>query len=377
MKFLIAPDSFKESLSAAEVASAIKMGFESVLPEAKFQLLPMADGGEGTCEALVAATGGELFEYQVTGPLGGHVDAALGILGSGKTAVIEMATAAGLDLVVPEARNPAITTTYGVGELILKALDHDIRHIVIGLGGSATNDAGAGMLQALGAQLFDSHGQSLAHGGLALADLASIDLSQLDSRLSECHFELACDVNNPLTGPQGASWIFGAQKGADKALQHELDLALKHFAECTEKQTGIHIDQVAGAGAAGGLGAAFIGFLNAEVRRGVDLVLALNRFDEYSREASWVITGEGRIDGQSIFGKTPVGVAEHAKRHGCKVIALAGSLGEGYEKVYGHGIDAVFSVVPGVCSLPEALEHAHDNIVRTARNIAETMRLAV
>lgn len=376
MKFLIAPDSFKESLSAADVASAIQQGFESVLPEAKFQILPMADGGEGTCDALVAATDGEIFEYQVTGPLGGQVTAALGVLGGGKTAIIEMATAAGLDLVDPTERNLAITTTYGVGELVLKALDRGIRHIVIGLGGSATNDAGAGMLQALGAQLLDKQGQALPYGGLALAELCSIDLSQMDPRLAECRFELACDVNNPLTGPEGASWIFGAQKGADKDLQHKLDLALKHFAECTEQQTGIHIDQVAGAGAAGGLGAAFIGFLNAEVRRGVDLVLALNRFDDYCCDAVWVITGEGKIDGQSIFGKTPVGVAERAKTHGCKVIALAGSLGDGYEKVYNHGIDAVFSVVPGVCDLSEALQHAHDNLVRTSRNIAMTMRLS-
>ncbi len=376
MKFLIAPDSFKESLSAEKVAEAIKEGFAASLPDAQYSILPMADGGEGTCDALVSATDGKKIDYDVTGPLGETVTASIGVLGGGKTAIIEMASAAGLDLVPADQRDPAITTTFGVGELISKALDLEIKHIVVGLGGSATNDAGAGMLQALGVSLKGQKGAELERGGLALTQLEQIDISGLDPRLADCHIELACDVNNPLTGSKGASWIFGAQKGADPHLQVRLDDALKHFADLVRAQLDKEIDHIEGAGAAGGLGAALIGFMSAEVRRGVDLVLSLNRFDQLCRDAIWVITGEGRIDGQSIFGKTPVGVAEHAKMYGCKVIAIAGSLGEGYEKVYSHGIDAVFSVVPGVCELQDALDNAEDNIRQTARNIGATMRLA-
>ncbi|OPX55091.1 glycerate kinase [Oceanospirillum multiglobuliferum] len=380
MNILIAPDSFKDSLSALEVAEAIQVGLHKCLPNAKYQLLPMADGGEGSCAALVAATQGELVRCEVSGPLGLTCQSFYGLLGQtegeAKVAVIEMAAAAGLELLSAEQRNPWITTTYGVGELVLKALDQGVRQFVICLGGSATNDAGVGFLQALGACFYDRNHQPLALGGGVLSRLEYIDLSGLDPRLSECQFDVACDVDNPLLGQRGATMVYSAQKGADHEMQQQLEAGLEHFSKKVFSQTGINIADAEGAGAAGGLGAAFLGFLNTRMHRGVELILRYSKFDEHCKNVDWVITGEGRIDAQSCFGKTPVGVARAAKKHGAKVIALAGGLGSGYESVYTEGIDAVFSITQGVCSLEDALEQAQANMIGTARNIAAVIQIS-
>lgn len=378
MKVIFAPDSFKESLSAPAVAAALARGFQRVIPQLEAVLLPVADGGEGTTEALVSATGGQLFEQVVTDPLGRPVTAQWGLLG-GQTepmAVIETAAASGLHLLTLDERNPCLTSTFGTGELVRAALDAGVRRFIIGLGGSATNDAGAGFLQALGAQLLDQEGQALRPGGLALSGLQQIDLSQLDPRLASCHFEVACDVNNPLTGIKGASAVFGPQKGADAQMVAALDAALSHFAKLAEPVTGRDFSLLPGAGAAGGLGAALTGFLNAELRSGIDIVLDSLNFDSYLNGAQLVITGEGRIDSQTIHGKTPIGVARRAKRQGLPVVAVAGSVSADAAVVYQHGIDAVFSIMQGVATLPQALQEASSNLERTAESIARLWQIS-
>lgn len=378
MKVIFAPDSFKESLSAPAVAAALARGFQRVIPQLEAVLLPVADGGEGTTEALVSATGGQLFEQVVTDPLGRPITAQWGLLG-GQTepmAVIETAAASGLHLLTLDERNPCLTSTFGTGELVRAALDAGVRRFIIGLGGSATNDAGAGFLQALGAQLLDQAGQALRPGGLALSGLQRIDLSQLDPRLATCRFEVACDVNNPLTGIKGASAVFGPQKGADAQMVAALDAALSHFAKLAEPVTGRDFSLLPGAGAAGGLGAALTGFLNAELRSGIDIVLDALDFDSYLNGAQLVITGEGRIDSQTIHGKTPIGVARRSKRQGLPVVAVAGSVSADAAVVYQHGIDAVFSIMQGVATLPQALQEASSNLERTAESIARLWQIS-
>lgn len=376
MKILVAPDSFKESLSAEHVAQAIGRGFSAVFPDAEIVLLPVADGGEGTTAALVAATSGRLYPRTVTGPLGQAVQAQWGMLGDGSTAVIETAAASGLSLIPARQRDPLLATSRGTGELILAALEHGSRRVIIGLGGSATNDGGAGMLQALGARLLDKHGNDIAPGGGGLAHLASMDLSSLDPRLAQVQFEVACDVDNPLIGEHGASAVFGPQKGATPAMVQTLDANLQHFARILELATGHSVAEVPGAGAAGGLGAAFLGVLHAHLKSGIDIVLDAVAIDDHLQNADLVITGEGRIDGQTGRGKTPVGVSRRARRHRVPVIALAGSLGEDAACVHEHGINALFSVVPGIVSLEVALAQAADNLTRTAVNIATLWQLA-
>lgn len=375
MKIVIAPDSFKESLSAAEVAREIRAGFAEIFPDADYRLLPVADGGEGTVEALVAATGGEHVALSVTGPLGAPVEAFYGLTGDGHTAVIEMAAAAGLALVPPERRDPLVTATAGVGELIRAALDRGARHLVVGLGGSATNDGGAGMATALGARLLDHQGRPIGPGGGALADLARIDLSGLDPRLADCAIEVACDVDNPLVGPDGASAVFGPQKGATPAMVAALDHGLARFAAAIEAATGRAVADLPGGGAAGGLGAGLHALVGARLRPGAAIVMEAVGLDAAVADADLVITGEGRIDGQTIHGKTPVGVATVAKRHGKPVIAIAGSLGPGVAAVYAHGIDAVFSVLSRPCTLADALTEAAPNLRATARDVAAVWRL--
>lgn len=370
MKILIAPDSFKESLSAEQVVEAIEGGFKEVFPDVEVVRLPIADGGEGTTKSLVTATKGRLHQAEVTGPLGGAVNAHWGMLGNNLTAVIETAAASGLDLVPRDDRNPMVSTSRGTGELILAALDSGVQHIIVGLGGSATNDGGAGMLQALGVQLLDSEGNQLPGGGGGLGQLHSIDTSLLDPRLSEVHFDVACDVDNPLIGPQGASAVFGPQKGATQDVILLLDNNLKHFAEVVKIKTGLDVSQVPGAGAAGGLGAALLAFLNAELKSGIDIVLDAVDIDAQLIDSNLVITGEGRIDSQSARGKTIVGVARRAKLHQCPVVALAGSLSSDSSLLHEYGIDALFSIMPGVISLDDALENAAKNLCRTARNVA-------
>lgn len=377
MKIVIAPDSFKESLTALHVCEAVEKGIRTHFPDAEISKVPMADGGEGTVQSLVDATGGQIIQAKVTGPLDKEVEAFYGILGDGKTAVIEMAAASGLHHVPMDERNPLITTTRGTGELILKALDHKVKHIIIGIGGSATNDGGAGMAKALGAKLIDANGAEIKEGGGSLNQLAAIDLTNLDSRLAEVKVEVACDVDNPLTGETGASAVFGPQKGATSDMVRQLDRNLAHYAAVIEKEMDIHIQNVPGAGAAGGLGGGLLAFLSAELKPGVDIVIKATELENYIKDADLVITGEGRIDGQTIYGKTPIGVAKTAKKHSVPVIAIAGSIGTGSEAVYEHGISALFSVVPGAVDLSEALEKASENIERTAKNVASVIRLGI
>ncbi|WEA42075.1 glycerate kinase [Priestia aryabhattai] len=377
MKIVIAPDSFKESLTALHVCEAVEKGIKTHFPNAEISKVPMADGGEGTVQSLVDATNGEVIQARVTGPLGKEVEAFYGILGDGKTAVIEMAAASGLHHVPVDKRNPLITTTRGTGELILKALDHKVKHIIIGIGGSATNDGGAGMAKALGAKLLDANGAEIKEGGGSLDQLTAIDLTNLDSRLVEVKVEVACDVDNPLTGETGASAVFGPQKGATSDMVRQLDRNLAHYAAVIEKEMDIHIQNVPGAGAAGGLGGGLLAFLSAELKPGVDIVIKATELENYIKDADLVITGEGRIDGQTIYGKTPIGVAKTAKKHSVPVVAIAGSIGVGSEAVYEHGISALFSVVPGAVTLPEALEKADENIERTAKNVASVIRLGI
>ena len=375
MKIVIAPDSYKESLSAAEVARAIEAGFREVFPEARFQCLPVADGGEGTVDAMVAATGGRRVAQRVTGPLGQPVEAFYGLTGGGATAVIEMAAASGLALVPPLQRNPLLTTSFGTGELIRAALDAGARHLIIGIGGSATNDAGAGMLQALGVALLDGAGRALGPGGGGLDALAQLCIDGLDPRLAECRIEVACDVDNPLTGERGASAVFGPQKGATPAMVQRLDANLAHFAAVLQRVLGVVVAEVPGAGAAGGMGAALLGVVGARLRPGIDIVTAALGLEAAVAEADLVIVGEGRLDAQSLRGKAPLGVARIARRHGKPVIAIAGGLGDDLAALQAHGVDAAFSVVRRPCSLDEALAAAADNLRTAARNIAAALRI--
>ena len=370
MKIIIAPDSYKESLTAMEVATAIEAGFRQVMPDAEYIKLPMADGGEGTVQSLVDASNGTIIEHQVTGPLGEQVPAFFGIMGDSKTAVIEMAAASGLQLVSPEQRNPMITTSYGTGELILAALDYGVKHIIIGIGGSATNDGGIGMAQALGVQLLDNNGQELGFGGQALAQLASIDITTVDSRLAHIKLEVACDVDNPLCGEKGASHIFGPQKGATPAMVAELDQHLAYYAAIIKRDLAIDVKDMVGAGAAGGMGAALLGLFNAQLRSGIEIVIDAVNLGYIIKDADLVITGEGRIDSQTIHGKTPIGVARTAKKYHKPVIGIAGCLSQDCGVVYEHGINAVFSVVPAAMSLEQAFKNAAINVELTARNIA-------
>lgn len=375
MKIIIAPDSFKESLSARQVAEQVAAGFREVMPDATCILLPLADGGEGTVDAMVAATGGCVVPVSVTGPLGAPVEAFYGLTGDGRTAVIEMAAASGLMLVPPERRNPLVTTSFGTGELILAALDRGVSEIIIGIGGSATNDGGAGMLQALGAGLLDDKGERIGYGGGALARLARIETSGLDPRLSGVCIQVACDVSNPLLGEKGASAVFGPQKGATPGMVRELDANLARFAGLIARDMGKDVAGMPGAGAAGGMGAALLA-LGCGLRPGIRIVLDAVRFEEIAVDADLIITGEGRMDSQTVGGKAPHGVARIARQLGKPVIGIAGSLADDVDMVHVHGIDAVFAVVPRPCRLEDALSNAAVNLRRTARNIAATIKLA-
>lgn len=375
MRVVIAPDSFKESLSAPDVAAAIARGWRQVYPEAELRLRPMADGGEGTVDALINATGGERRACQVRGPLGTPVSAHWGWLGDA-TAVIEMAAASGLHCLPVANRDATRTTSYGTGELILAALDAGATRIILGLGGSATNDAGAGLLQALGMRCRDASGNELPPGGAPLSQLDQIDLSGLDPRLSQIRVEAAIDVDIPLCGPRGASAIFGPQKGANLAQVRQLDAALGRFARIVAAALGEDHSHVPGAGAGGGLGFAAKAFLNARFRPGIEVVAEMSGLAVALQGATLAITGEGRLDAQSLHGKTPVGVARVARAAGVPVIALVGSLGEGYQGLYDAGIDAAFSLTPGPISLDEACAQAAQQLESRAVDIARVWRLA-
>ncbi|HCI9591324.1 TPA: glycerate 2-kinase [Klebsiella variicola] len=377
MKIVIAPDSYKESLSAAEVAQAIEKGFREIFPDAQYVSMPVADGGEGTVETMIAATQGTEHSAWVTGPLGEKVEACWGMSGDGVTAFIEMAAASGLGLVPPEKRNPLITTSRGTGELILQALAHGAKRIIIGIGGSATNDGGAGMMQALGARLCDAEGQEIGHGGGSLSRLSRIDLSAIDPRLRDGMIRVACDVTNPLVGERGASRIFGPQKGATETMIVELDRNLGHYADVIKALLQVDVKAIPGGGAAGGMGAALMALLNAELRSGIDIVTEALNLEEQILDCSLVVTGEGRIDSQSIHGKVPVGVARVAKKYRKPVIGIAGSLTHDVGVVHHHGIDAVFSVLTTVSTVEEAFRGAFDNIYRASRNIAATLQVGM
>ncbi|EOD2802929.1 glycerate kinase [Klebsiella aerogenes] len=373
MKIVIAPDSYKESLSALDVATAIETGFREIYPHAEYVKVPVADGGEGTVEAMVAATQGHIVQVSVTGPLGEPVNAFYGLSGDMRCAYIEMAAASGLESVPPTRRNPLLTTSWGTGELIRHALDAGVSQIIIGIGGSATNDGGAGMAQALGAKLLSAGQQQIAPGGGALETLARIDLSELDPRLADCRIDVACDVTNPLTGPQGASAVFGPQKGATAAMIERLDRGLQHFAQIIDRDLDIDVLNLEGGGAAGGMGAALYAFCGANLRPGIEIVTDALGLAELVADADLVITGEGRIDSQTIHGKVPVGVAKVAKRFNVPVIGIAGSLTADVGVVHQHGLDAVFSVLYSVCTLDEALANAAANVRMTARNVAAVL----
>ncbi|KAB8305255.1 glycerate kinase [Erwinia endophytica] len=375
MKIVIAPDSYKESLSAQQVATQIELGFREIFPEANYIKLPVADGGEGTVEAMIAATNGSLIHLNVTGPLGEPVAAFYGLSGDDSCAFIEMAAASGLELVPVARRNPLVTTSYGTGELIRDALDKGVERLIIGIGGSATNDGGAGMVQALGAKLLDKQGRQIGYGGGHLAELASIDISDFDPRIRNCRFEIACDVTNPLLGDEGASAVFGPQKGATPELVIQLDKALAHYADVIRREMDIDVLSVPGGGAAGGMGAALHAFCHAELRRGIEIVTEALGLDALVQDASLVITGEGRIDSQTIHGKVPIGVAKIAKRYNKPVIGIAGSLTSDVAVVHQHGLDAVFSVIYSICTLEDALENAAENVRMTARNIAASLAI--
>jgi glycerate kinase len=379
MRVVIAPDSFKESLSALEVADAIEAGFRGIFPLAEYRKLPVADGGEGTVQAMVDATGGRRVELEVTGPLGEPVAGFYGELpapdGGAAMAVIEMAAASGLELVAPGRRNPLLATSRGTGELIRHALDAGVRRFVLGVGGSATNDGGAGMLQALGVRLMDDTGAELGPGGAELARLARIDISNLDPRVEDSEFHIACDVSNPLVGPQGASAIFGPQKGATPAMVAQLDACLAHYAAIMALDLGQDVADMPGAGGGGGIAAGMVVFLGGRLRPGIEIIAEAVGLEQAVRDADLVITGEGRIDGQSVSGKTPVGVARIAKVHGKPVIAIGGGLARDAGAVHAHGIDAVFAAVCRPCTVEEALAEARENLTAAARNVAQALRL--
>lgn len=358
MRIVVAPDSYKGSLSAVAVAAAMERGILSVFPQAEIYKVPIADGGEGTVEALVTATNGRIFQQTVTGPLAEPVNACWGLLGDGQTAVIEMAAASGLPLIPKDRRNPRIATTFGTGQLMKAALDQGITRLIIGIGGSATNDGGAGMAQALGARFYDQAGQELPYGGAALANLARIDLSGLDPRLKTASVLVACDVDNPLCGPQGASAVYGPQKGATPQIISELDAALKQFAVIATTATGKAVAEQPGAGAAGGLGAGLLFFTNAQLKPGVEIVLETTGFAAIVKQAALVITGEGNTDFQTAYGKAPVGVAKIAKQFGVPTVCLSGGLGKDHEQVLQHGIDGVMSILPHPMSLEECVASA-------------------
>ncbi|MQS53611.1 glycerate kinase [Companilactobacillus mishanensis] len=376
MKIVLAPDSYKNSLTAKQVAESMQKGLEKVLPEAEYVQVPMADGGEGTVQSLVDAKNGQILTEIVTDPLGKETQAHYGLINDGKVAVIEMAEASGIQYINKSTANPYITTTYGTGELIKAAIAHGARTIIIGLGGSATNDGGAGMAQALGAQLLDKDQQQLLYGGEDLINLDHIDTSKMLPELAETKIVIASDVTSPLTGVFGASYVFGKQKGADEHMIKVLDRALTHYSEVIKRDLGRDVAKMEGAGAAGGLGAGLLAFTNATIQSGVEIVVKYTELKEKLKGADYVFTGEGQIDFQTKFGKTPFGVAQATKSVDpkIKVIAIAGSVGDKISELYPTGIDAIFSCVPGVEDLDTAIADTDKNLQQVCENIGRLIR---
>jgi glycerate kinase len=372
MKIVIAPDSFKGSVSAVEAAHAIEKGIKQYLPNAETVLLPVADGGEGTMDSMVAATKGTKIEATVTGPLRNPVKAMYGLLGDGKTCVIEMASASGLALVPKDQLNPLVTTSYGTGELIKKALDDGCRQFILAIGGSATNDGGIGMLQALGMQLLDSLDEVVGYGGKELCRINKLDDTGWDKRITDSTFLIASDVQNPLVGIEGASHVFGPQKGATPEMVDLLDKNMHHWADLIENKKGIRLHDLPGAGAAGGIGGAFQAFFPATMKRGIDIVIEYTGLREALQDADVVFTGEGQIDFQTAFGKTPMGVAQEAKKLNIPTFVLAGSIGKGVNTLYQYGIQSIHSIVSGPMTLQEAMEHAPELLAQRAEQVMRT-----
>jgi glycerate kinase len=375
LTIVLAPDSFKESMTAKEACKAMERGIKKANSNISCIHVPMADGGEGTMQSLVDATNGKIYSLEVVGPLGDKVEAEYGILGDREVGILEMASASGIQLVHPEKRNPLLTTTYGTGELIKACLDRGVKKLLIGIGGSATNDGGAGVIQALGGRLLDKQGDELGFGGGELGKLSTIDLSNFDPRLKDVIVEVACDVSNPLCGEKGASNVYGPQKGATKEMVSILDDNLRHYADIIKKQFGKDVLDVPGAGAAGGLGAGLMTFLNGNLKKGIEMVIEYASLEEKVKDADMVWTGEGSIDFQTQYGKTPLGVATVAKKYNKPVVALAGRVGEGVDVLYENGIDSIFGITKGATSLEEALVKGQENIEKTAENIIRFMNL--
>ncbi len=369
MNIVIAPDSFKDCLPAEQVASSIAKGIKKVYPEAITTQIPISDGGEGLLDALVVSTGGKLYTVGVKDPLLRNINAQYGILTDGNTAIIEMATASGLELLEESDRNPMITSTFGTGQLIIDALDRGCKKLIIGLGGSATNDGGMGMVKALGGEFLNSKGEKIGDGGGALSDLHRIELSNLDNRLKECEIIGACDVSNPLTGPKGASVIYGGQKGGQSKELEQLDKNLSQYASIVTSNLGKEVNTVAGAGAAGGMGAALLAFLNADLRSGIELIIEILNLESYISNADMVFTGEGKIDRQTLYGKTISGIAAMGKKYNIPVFAVAGKVGDNIEELNDLGVTAIFSIVNKPMSLEESIANADQLIQSCVENI--------
>lgn len=377
MNILIAPDSFKDCMKAMDVAEALAIGLRKVIPDAEIRMLPMADGGEGTVESLIDALGGQIRSVGVYDPLMRKIPSFYGVSGDKSTAVIEMASASGLELLDQAERNPWITSTYGTGELILDALDQGCRKILLGIGGSATNDGGCGMAEALGVRFLDERGNPLPPGGGSLAGLKDLRMEDLDPRISECEIRVACDVTNPLTGPAGASFVYGPQKGADKKMVERLDQNLTHLAHLISEKLDLKVDQVPGAGAAGGLGAGLMAFLGARLVKGFDMVAEAVSLEKSIQWADLVITGEGRMDAQTRFGKTPMGVAKMAEIHGKPVIGVAGSLEEDATELYEEGFTLLLPIQEKPLNLAAAIDQAPLLLERSGERIARMLGIRV
>ncbi len=375
MKIVIAPDSYKGSIYASDAARAMAEGVRRVLPDAEVVLVPVADGGDGTLETLVETSGGRIITSDVTGPLGETVSAQWGAMGDGVTAVAEMARTSGLALVSLEDRDPLNATTYGLGEVILEALEAGYRRFILGIGGSATNDAGAGMAQALGVRLLDADGAELPPGGAALARLVRIDVSGLDPRAVDAEFDVACDVNNPLTGPEGASAVYGPQKGATPEMIEQLDAALSNFANVVKRDLGADVNGVPGSGAAGGLGGGIMAFLGGRLRPGVDIVLDTVDLASRLDGADLIITGEGCMDFQTVYNKAPIGVARLAGERNIPVIGVSGSLGDGFTDVHEHGISAAVAITQAPMTLDEATDRVAELIASATEQAVRLVRV--
>jgi len=375
VKIIVAPDSFKESLSAKAVASAISKGILKVLPKAEIMQIPISDGGEGLLDALVEVLGGKRLSVFVKDPLLRNIKAEYAIIENGKTAIIEMAQASGLVLLKESEKSPLHTSTYGTGQLILDALDRGCTKIIIGIGGSATNDGGMGMVKALGGKFVNRNNQDIGHGGKALADLYKIDLSEFDKRIANCKIITACDVTNPLTGVNGASIVYGGQKGGTAEELRSLDNNLIHYASIIRKNLKIEVETIKGAGAAGGMGAALLAFFDAKLVDGIDLILKTLRLEEHIINSDLIITGEGKIDKQTLNGKAIVGLARIAKINKVPLIAIAGKLGEGIEPLHNKGIHAIFSIIDQPMKLSMALKNADKLIENLVENIMRTLTI--